>query len=85
MLYISKNDILHVKLHDFKDNISRYIRWLRAGKIQSIIVKRHNEPVGLFIPIMNGEFVDTRSENFIPDDKALHAVEVERIIAELNE
>lgn len=70
MLYISKNDILHVKLHDFKDNISRYIRWLRAGKIASIIVKRHNEPVGLLIPVMDGKFIDTRDEDFIPDNPA---------------
>lgn len=85
MPIISQNGNLHVKLHDFKNNISRYIRWMRAGKVQTIIVKRHNDPVGVFIPVMGCEIVDTQAEGFVPDEKAAHAVDVENLMKELRE
>ena len=82
MSVISKQGILHVKLHDFKDNISRYIRWMRAAKITSVLVFRHNDPVGLFVPYMDGKIVNPYSAQFEPDPKAEFAVTKEEFMNE---
>lgn len=37
-------------IHEFKNNISRYIRALEAGRHKAVIVKRYDIPVGVFIP-----------------------------------
>lgn len=40
---------IHTTMHDFKSNISKYIRVLQRGVYDGVIVKRYNEPMGLFV------------------------------------
>ncbi len=44
-------DYIHTSIHDFKSNIAKYIRVIHSGRYKGIIVKRYNEPVGLFVPL----------------------------------
>lgn len=39
---------LHTTSHDFKSNFSRYLKTLRAGKYDGILVKHYKKPVGFF-------------------------------------
>lgn len=45
-----QNNYIHATIHDFKTNISRYLRYLESGAYRGIVVKRHNTPVGMFVP-----------------------------------
>jgi hypothetical protein len=36
-------------IHQFKTNLSRYIRGLESGAYRAVIVKRHKKPVAMFI------------------------------------
>ena len=36
-------------IHDFKTNISKYIRMLQKGDYRAVVVRRYNETVGVFI------------------------------------
>jgi len=38
-------DYLYTTIHEFKSNISRYIRMLEAGTYRAMIVKRNKKPV----------------------------------------
>ena len=45
-----RGEYVSASIHEFKSNISAYIRALEAGRYKAVIVKRYEEPVGLFIP-----------------------------------
>ena len=45
---MSEKRFIHVNIHDFKTNISRYIRALEAKRAPGIIVRRRGEPIGVF-------------------------------------
>lgn len=38
-----------VTIHEFKNNIARYLRELERGDYDAVLVKRYNEPVGMFL------------------------------------
>ena len=40
-----------VKIHSFKTNLSRHIRELEAGLYDAVIVCKHRDEVGMFLPI----------------------------------
>ncbi len=82
-LDFNKEGILKVKMHDFKNNISRYIRYMRAGRMTMVLVYRHRDPVGLFVPYVNGDFINPYDPKFVPDPKAVRQVEYEELIAEM--
>lgn len=42
-------DYIHVNVHDFKTNLSHYVRMMEAGLYRKIVVKRRNKPIGAFI------------------------------------
>lgn len=42
---------IHVTTHDFKTNLSRYLRMLERGDCRAIIVQRHATPVGMLVPM----------------------------------
>ena len=42
---------IETTMHDFKSNIAKYIRILDQGRFEGVVVKRYNEPVGLFVPM----------------------------------
>jgi len=46
-----KNDYLECTIHNFKTHVSRYIRMLEEGQYKAMLIKRHNKPVGLFVPV----------------------------------
>ncbi len=46
---------VHVKIHEFKSNISKFIAFVENGYYEGLIIKRHNNPVGFFIPINYAE------------------------------
>ena len=39
---------IYATIHDFKTNISRYIRLLEAGSYKGVIVNRYNKPIAVF-------------------------------------
>lgn len=41
---------LHTTIHDFKTNLSRYIRELEREHYRAVMLYRRNEKVGIFIP-----------------------------------
>ena len=53
-----QNNYIHASIHDFKTNISRYLRYLESGAYRGIVVKRHNTPVGMFVPFKTGREKD---------------------------
>ena len=40
-----------VTIHEFKNNIARYLRELGNGDYDGLVVKRYNEPVGMFFSV----------------------------------
>ena len=40
---------IYANIHDFKSNISKYIRLLEQGAYQAVYIKRHSKVVGAFI------------------------------------
>ncbi len=40
---------IHTTIHDFKGNISKYIRVLQQGAFEGVIVNRYQEPMGVFM------------------------------------
>jgi|GEM_PF-5070239 len=44
-------DYHEVTMHDFKSNIARYLRDLDRGRWDGLVVKRYNQPVGLFFSV----------------------------------
>ncbi len=40
---------IYATIHEFKSNISRYIKWLEEERYRAVIVKRYNKPVGIFM------------------------------------
>ena len=42
---------LETTIHDFKTNISRYIRKLERGEYRAIVVKRYRRTVGIFMTV----------------------------------
>ena len=40
-----------VTIHEFKNNIARYLRELDRGDYDALLVTRYNEPVGMFLPV----------------------------------
>jgi antitoxin (DNA-binding transcriptional repressor) of toxin-antitoxin stability system len=45
-----RGEFVSVSIHQFKNNISRYIRALEDGRHKAVIVHRNDRPVGVFIP-----------------------------------
>lgn len=45
-----KNDLIFTTVHDFKTNLSKYMRLLEEGEYKGVIVKRRNEIVGYYAP-----------------------------------
>jgi hypothetical protein len=46
-----EKDYHKVTIHEFKSNISRYIRELDWGRWDGILVCRHSKPVGMFFSV----------------------------------
>ncbi len=46
-----RKNFIHTTIHDFKTNISRYIRLTEEGQYDGVIIKRYSKPVGLFVPL----------------------------------
>lgn len=46
---IYTNEHIVATIHDFKSNISRYIRLLEQGKYRAVIVRRYDRTIGVFI------------------------------------
>ncbi len=44
-------EFIHTTMHDFKSNIAKYTRILNRGDYKGVIVKRYNEPLGLYLPM----------------------------------
>ena len=44
-------EYIYATIHDFKTNISRYIRLLDSGRYRAVVVKRYNKPVGMFLSV----------------------------------
>ena len=42
-------DHIIANIHDFKSNISKYIRLLERGAYKAVIVRRYGKPVGAFV------------------------------------
>lgn len=47
------DEYLTVSTHNFKNNISRYIRMLERGERRAVLVTRKGKTVGAFIPLEN--------------------------------
>jgi len=41
----------YATIHQFKSNIARYLRALEAQRYDAVIVKRRDEPVGMFLSL----------------------------------
>ena len=41
---------LYATIHDFKNNISKYIRMLERRQYRAVVVQRRDKIVGIFIP-----------------------------------
>ncbi|MCB1533041.1 MAG: hypothetical protein KDJ35_09260 [Alphaproteobacteria bacterium] len=48
-------EYVSASIHQFKNNISRYIRALEDGRHRAVIVRRNDRPVGLFVPYKSAE------------------------------
>lgn len=46
-----ENDFLVVSIHDFKTNLSKYIRQLQRGDVRGVVVRRYKKPLAIFAPI----------------------------------
>lgn len=46
---------IHVSIHDFKTNMSRYLRMLERCECRAIIVQRHSTPVAMLVRIKKEE------------------------------
>ena len=42
---------LETTIHDFKTNITRYIRQLERGEYRAVVVKRYRRTVGIFMTV----------------------------------
>lgn len=42
--------MIYANTHDFKNNISRYLRMLQTGKYKGLALKRHADIVAVIVP-----------------------------------
>ena len=47
---IADEQYIHATIHEFKSNISKYIRLLEKEHYRAVILYRRDEKVGIFIP-----------------------------------
>lgn len=48
---IIEEEYIYTTIHEFKANISKYIRILERKEYKAVVVYRRNKRVGMFIPL----------------------------------
>lgn len=46
-----KKGVLIVSTHDFKTNLSKYLRLLRKGEVEGIVVRRYRRHLAMMVPL----------------------------------
>jgi antitoxin (DNA-binding transcriptional repressor) of toxin-antitoxin stability system len=58
-----EKEYLVVSIHDFKTNLSKYIRKLRSGELNSIVVRRYQKPLVALIPLNKKPKIDEKGKS----------------------